>query len=160
LGRLLFACRVAEFRRKMQQLAREMQAGLKTPVTFHVCCSLAGGTGGGWVIDAVSQIRVLYPGKEHRILIYGFLPEREPAANRSGENYHANGYAALLELNALSAGSFRPHDLSGESEDRRLELEDPFNACYLFSDENSSDGNRLDADREIPDFVAAFLYQK
>jgi hypothetical protein len=159
LGRLLFACRVTEFRRKLQQLVGEMQAGLKTPVTFHVCLSLAGGTGGGWVVDAVSQIRALYPRKENRILIYGFLPEREPAANRSGDNYHANGYAALLELNALSIGTFRPHDVSGESEDRRLELEDPFNACYLFSDEND-DGNRLDADREVPDFAAAFLYQK
>jgi hypothetical protein len=107
----------------------------------------------------VSDIRALHPGKEHRILVYGFLPEKNPAANRSGENYHANGYAALMELNALSVGTFRPHDLSGESADRRVELENPFNACYLFSDEND-DGNRLDADHEMPDFVASFLYQK
>src|SRR5262249_32042811 len=92
-------------------------------------------------------------------LIYGFLPEREPAGNRSGENYHANGYAALLELNALSIGAFRPHDVSGESEDRRLELEDPFNACYLFSDENG-DRNRLDADREVPVLAPPSLYKK
>jgi hypothetical protein len=159
LGRLLFACQVNEFRRRVQSLVLEMQDGIKAPVTFHVCLSLAGGTGGGSVVDAVSQIRALFPDKSHRILIYGFLPEREPAANRSGENYHANGNAALLELNALSVGVFRPHDVSGEREDRRLELEDPFNACYLFSDQ-MDDGNKLDVDREVHEFVASFLYQK
>lgn len=159
LGRLLFACRVTQFRQQVQALVQELESGVKSPATFHVCCSLAGGTGGGSVVDAISQLRVLYPGKNYRILVYGFLPERSPAANRSGENYHANGYAALMELNALSIGAFKPHDLSGENEDRRLDLEDPFNACYLFSDENE-DRNKLDADREVPDFVASFLYQK
>ena len=159
LGRLLFACWAPQFRAQVQALVREMEVGVKAPLTFHVCCSLAGGTGSGCVVDAVAQLRVLYPGKNCRILIYAFLPEQNPEANRAGENYHANGYAALMELNALSVGAFRPHDLSGENEDRRLQLEDPFNGCYLFSDENE-DHNKLDADKEVPGFLASFLYQK
>src|SRR5260370_29219043 len=113
LGRLLFACCVAEFREQVQALVREMESGSTAPVTFHVCCGLAGGTGSGCVVDAVSQIRTLYPGKDYRIIIYAFLPDRNPGANRAAANYHANGYAALAELNALSIRRFMPHDPSG-----------------------------------------------
>jgi len=158
LGRLLFACCVAQFREQVQALVREMESGSTAPVTFHVCCGLAGVTGSGCIVDAVSQIRTLYPGKDYRIIIYAFLPDRNPGANRAGANYHANGYAALVELNALSIGVFRPHDLSGEKKDR-LELQDPFNCCYLFAEENE-DHNKIDVDKEIPDLVSAFLYQK
>ncbi|HTC95775.1 MAG TPA: tubulin-like doman-containing protein [Terriglobales bacterium] len=158
VGRLLFACRVAQFREQVQALVKEIEVGGTASVTFHVCCSLAGGTGSGSVVDAVSQIRMLYPGQNYRILIYAFLPERAPGANRAGANYHANGYAALMELNALSIGALRPHDLSGEKQDR-LELQDPFNGCYLFSDENENH-DKVDADKDVPGLVAAFLYQK
>jgi Tubulin like len=75
-------------------------------VTFHVCCGLAGGTGSGTVVDVVSQLRDLYPHEGYRIIIYAFLPEEYPhPPNKAKENYHANGYAALTELNALAAGT-------------------------------------------------------
>ena len=158
LGRFLFACQITKFREQLQTLIRDMEVGGVSGTTFHVCAGLAGGTGSGCVIDVISQIRLLNPDKSNRIIVYALLPDRTPAANRAQANYHANGYAALLELNALAIGSLRPHDVSGASKDR-LSLQDPFNNCYLFSDENE-ERIKVDLDKELPDVVASFLYQK
>jgi Tubulin like len=158
LGRFLFACMAGKFREQVQALVKEMETGGTASVTFHVCCGLAGGTGSGSLVDVISQIRAMYPGKTYRILVYAFLPDKNPGANRAGLNYHANGYAALLELNALSLGVYQPHDVSG-GQKGRLELQDPFHCCYLFTDENE-DHNKVDIDKELPDIVASFLYQK
>jgi Tubulin like len=158
LGRFLFACMVSKYREQVQALVKEMETGGTASVTFHVCCGLAGGTGSGSVVDAISQIRTMYPGKQYRILVYAFLPDKNPGPNRAGQSYHANGYAALLELNALSLGIFQPHDVAGIQKGR-LELQDPFHCCYLFTDENE-DHNKVDIDKELPDIVASFLYQK
>ena len=159
LGRFLFACRATEFRNQVSALVSGLQTGGITDTTFHVCCGLAGGTGSGTIVDAVSQIRAMYPGKGYRIIIYALLPDKNPPPKKlTANNYHANGYAALLELNALSMGTLKPHDISGAIKGR-LELSDPFNCCYLFTDENE-DHNRFDVDEELPDIVASFLYQK
>lgn len=158
LGRFLFACQINKFREQLQALVKELETGGTAQVTFHVCVGLAGGTGSGSIIDAISQIRALYPGKSYRVLIYGLLPERNPSANRAVANYHANGYAALLDLNALSVSAWSPHDVSGQTRGR-LTLQDPFNCCYLFADENE-DHNKVDVDKELPDIVSSFLYQK
>ena len=159
LGRFLFACKVQEFRQRVQSMVNEVQRGKQTTdVTFHVCCGLAGGTGSGCVVDVVSQLRDLYPHQECRIILYAFLPEEYPDPNKAKENYHANGYAALLELNALAAGSWQPHDVSG-TRPGRLELKSPFNCCYLFTDVNEAN-RRVDLEEELWNIVANFLYQK
>lgn len=158
LGRFLFACQVGRFREQLQSLVREMEVGGVSGTTFHVFTGLAGGTGSGCIIDVLAQIRVLYPDKSNRIIVYALLPDRTPPANRAQANYHANGYAALLELNALSTGVYKPHDISGTRRDR-LDLQDPFNNCYLFSDENE-DRIKVDLDKELPDIVASFIFQK
>ncbi len=158
LGRFLFACQAAKFRERLQTLVREMEVGGVSGTTFHVCLGLAGGTGSGCVVDVVSQIRALNPDKNSRIMIYALLPDRTPPANRAQPNYHSNGYAALLELNALANGTWRPHDISGTVKDR-LFIQDPFNICYLFSDENE-ERIKVDLDKELPDMVSSFLYQK
>ncbi|MEO7718034.1 MAG: tubulin-like doman-containing protein, partial [Capsulimonas sp.] len=72
-------------------------------------------------------------------------------------NYHANGYAALMELNALSVGALQPYDVTGIKS--RLQLTDPFNGCYLFTNENEN-GLFVDVDGDIPNIMANFLYQK
>ena len=158
LGRFLFACQVQKFREQLQSLVREIEVGGTSGTNFHVCLGLAGGTGSGCVVDVLTQIRLLYPDKNNRILVYALLPDRTPPANRAQANYHANGYAALLELNALSIGAWKPHDVSGIRRGR-VELQDPFNNCYLFSDENE-ERIKVDLDREVPDIVASFLFQK
>ncbi len=158
LGRFLFACKADKFMDQAKALVKEMEVGATASVTFHVCCGLAGGTGSGSVIDVVTQLRMTYPGKQYRILIYALLPDKSPNPNWAGANYHANGYGALLELNALGTGAYKPFDVSGQRQGRQ-ELQDPFNCCYLITDENQ-DHNRIDIDKEIPELVSSFLYEK
>ena len=158
LGRFLFACLAHKFREQVQALVREMETGGTAACTFHVCCGLAGGTGSGSIVDALAQIRDAFPGKQYRIIAYTLLPDKNPGPNRAQANYWANGYAALTELNALGCGVYKPFDVTGVKKGR-LELQDPFNCCYLFTDENE-DHNRVDLDREVPDIVASFLFQK
>src|SRR5581483_5568063 len=38
LGRLLFACRVTQFREQVQTLVKEIEVAGTASVTFHVCC--------------------------------------------------------------------------------------------------------------------------
>jgi hypothetical protein len=163
LGRFLFATNVGKFRDKVMEFVAEMQQdrsrGFTPPVatTFHVCCGLAGGTGSGAVVDVICQIRLAFPDPQHRILLYALLPERNPAAGRAGPNYHANGYAALVELNALGIGSWQPHNILSR-DGARLNIQDPFNCCYLFSDENEA--NVAVSLSELGDITASFLFQK
>jgi hypothetical protein len=152
LGRFLFACKAPEFRQRVQSQVNALQLGGMTATTFHVCCGLAGGTGSGSVVDVVSQIRSLYPHEGCRIIIYAFLPEEYPDPNKAKENYHANGYAALLELNGLAVSAWRPHDVSGISPGR-LQIQSPFDCCYLFSDVNEAN-QRVDVVQELWDITA------
>ena len=164
LGRFLFAGKSAEFRRRIGDLVRELQQPKDSTLqrddalTFHVCCGLAGGTGSGGIVDVVSQIRALYRDSIYRIIIYALLPERHPEAYKAGVNYHANGFAALMELNALAIGSWQPHDVTGV-QTSRLDLQDAFNCCYLFNNENEANIS-VDVGSELPDIVASFLFQK
>jgi hypothetical protein len=164
LGRFLFAGKSAEFRRRFTELVTEMQHHQSpqfprsNETTFHVCCGLAGGTGSGSIVDAVSQIRAVFPDPSYRINIYALLPERNPPAQKAGVNYHANGYAALVELNSLAVGSWKPHDVTGVHSGR-MDLQDPFNCCYLFNDENEA-GMSVNVGTELPEIVASFLFQK
>jgi hypothetical protein len=164
LGRFLFASHAAHFRERVREAVLDMQNSQNpaiprsTETTFHVCCGLAGGTGSGSIVDAVSQIRATFPDPQYHIVIYALLPERQVTGGKGGPNYHANGYAALMELNALSIGSWTPHDITGVAPGR-LDIKDPFNCCYLFNDENESNV-RVDVIRELPEIVASFLFQK
>lgn len=158
LGRFLFSCKVNEFKQQLQVLVRDIQTKGGTAVTFHICCGLAGGTGGGSIVDVISQIRDMYPDPSlYRINIYALLPDTHPKPNWDTGNYHANGYAALMELNSLSVGRWEPHDISANKD--RLKLTDPFNGCYLFINENEN-GLSIDVDKDISNIVADYLYQK
>lgn len=169
LGRFLFACKAAEFKRRVGELVRDMHTNPGPGVTrtiattFHVCCGLAGGTGSGSIVDAISQIRSQFPNSsdpnnQYRIIVYAVLPSRYPPPGHAVRNYHANGYAALLELNAMALQLWKPHDVTGV-ESARLTLQDAFNNCYLFGDENEA-GVKIDLNLEAPDIMASYLFQK
>lgn len=129
-----------------------------TPVVFHILCGLAGGTGSGAVIDAVAQIRKKFPDPEaHRIMVYAYVPDLNPPPQWNTGNYHANAYAALVELNALSAGAWSPHDVVAGGGPVKADYW--FNGCYVFSDDNDQ-GYRANIDGELPVIVADFIYQK
>lgn len=158
LGRFLFASKGRDFKNQLKQVAGELTTGGESSITFHICCGLAGGTGSGSLIDVIAQIRALYPdSRTNRIVVYALLPEEIPNANWDTGNYHANGYAALSELNALSTGNYQPCDVAENG--NRLLLTDPFNGCYVFSNRNEN-GLQVDVDKTLPVIVADFLFQK
>jgi hypothetical protein len=165
LGRFLLATNMTAFNNALNaQVQRLISKSGDPNLTFHVCCGLAGGTGSGTVVDVVSQIRRQYRPQttsQYRIIIYAFLPDERPKPNRDMTGYyHANGYAALRELNALSVGTFKPIDLSAHSPSQpRLDLSNPFNGCYVFSNQNEND-TYIDVDTQLPELIADFLYQK
>jgi hypothetical protein len=157
LGRFLFANKVEDFRKQTQSIVRHLQANGDTAVTFHIVTGLAGGTGSGSVIDVVAQLRSIYsdPGR-HRIVPYVLLPDQFPPPNWDTGNYHANGFAGLVELNALSTTAYRPIDVVTGA---RLDLKDPFNGAYVFGNENEN-GYLADVDKEMPGILGEFLFQK
>jgi len=135
-------------------------------VTFHICAGLGGGTGSGTIIDAISQIRHMYPqdGNEdqYRICLYLYVPEAIKNMERDREGfYRPNGYAALAELNALSVGAYEPIDITDSSDKDREEKRLKgigFEAAYIYTNRNFV-GNQYGLD-ELPKIAADFLFQK
>lgn len=158
LGRFLLAPKVNEFLNAARQKKSEVSEGNQNKVYFHICAGLAGGTGSGTVVDVVTQLRKEFPESErNRIFLYLLLPEENPHPAWRGPNYWPNGYAALTELNGLATGKYKPYDLTGKG--GRLDIQDAFNGCYLFTDTNRL-GYKIDVDKKVPEMVATFLYHK
>jgi len=138
-------------------------------VTFHICAGLAGGTGSGSIVDAISQIRTWFPYQEDthafKIRLFIYTPERTLVSARHDAGfYQANGYAALQELNALSIGKYHPTDVKGEKDiftgeiRRLLENQEAFEAAYVYTNVNEQ-GNVLDLGEGLPAAVADFIFQ-
>lgn len=160
LGRLLFARNAKAFVEKLKDRVNKLEEKeRKSGATFHVLCGLAGGTGSGCVVDVVAQIRKEYPDyRKNRIVVYAFIPEKNPPFNDGDGRYYANGYAALAELNAMATGAYRPFDvISGARHAVRDAIW--FNGCYLVNNENES-GVKVNVQDELPKVVAEFIYQK
>ena len=161
LGRFLLACNIDAFINQLTLQVNQLQhLSNQADVTFHICCGLAGGTGSGSVIDTIVQIRKHYPyssqGLTYPLLVYAYLPEKNPNPKWDTGNYQANGYAALMELNALSAGRWDPHDLTSGGP---VVAGVAFNGLYLFTNQNEKNV-MVGVENEIPQIVADFLYQK
>jgi len=161
LGRFLLACHAEHWVKQLSLQVNQLQTqSHQAEMTFHICCGLAGGTGSGSIIDVIAQIRKHYPynyqGVNYTILAYTFLPEKNPNPKWDTGNYQANGYAALMELNALSAGQLAPYDIT---QGERLACEVAFNGLYLFTNQNEKNVI-VEVSQELPRIVADFLYQK
>ena len=141
-------------------------------VTFHICAGLGGGTGSGSIVDAVTQIRNEFQrsgndGEKFQILLYLYVPEKIiqiPGGEDSNRFYQPNGYAALLELNAMSVGSYYPTDVKGHTDEygnvrRLLKGQDAFDMAYLYTNVNES-GMEVNLHKVLPNIVADFLFQK
>ena len=139
-------------------------------ITFHICAGLAGGTGSGSVIDAIAQLhKIIAPmGKAFDVYLYLYVPEiLVPEEQNQQGFYHANGYAALQEINALALGNYRPVDISGAIDNRTGKVKrlidgnnaKPFKRAYLFTDRNEDD-RVLDKEEKLPSAVADFLFQR
>lgn len=139
-------------------------------VTFHICAGLAGGTGSGSIVDAVAQLhKIIAPmGNAFDVFLYLYVPEIlvEQNVNVRGY-YHANGYAALQEINSMALNKYKPLDISGQIDPRTNQVRrlidglnaEAFTRAYLFSNINEV-GRVLDKYTKLPDAVADFLYQR
>ena len=138
-------------------------------VTFHICAGLAGGTGSGSIIDAIAQIRTWFPYQpdtnSFKIRLFIYVPERALVTARHDAGfYQANGYAALLELNALSIGEYKPTDVKGEKDiftgqvRHLLGGQDAFESAYVYTNVNER-GQLLDLAHGLPAAVADFIFQ-
>jgi len=180
LGRMLIANdmsnknKAQSFETALKAAVTRLQSmeGNEHDVTFHICAGLAGGTGSGSIIDVISQIRTLFPSTQasgeaeptFKIRLFVYMPERNLAfPDHDSGYYQANGYASLMELNALSVGSYHPVDVTGTKDlftgkVRRLLKGQPFEACYIYSNVNEA-GKTLDIRKELPVVVANFMFQ-
>lgn len=173
LGKLLFAWNIDDFKYKLLTHMENMRNISKSEeITFHICAGLAGGTGSGSIVDVVAQIRDMPETHDCRIVIYAKLPETAtmPPMNWASSlgYYRPNGYAALLELNALSVKEYKPYDVSGRKDSRTGKVRrlltdrgmDAFNCAYVFSNVNV-DGGVIDvAGGGLFEVVADFLFYK
>jgi hypothetical protein len=147
LGRVNFAIKGSDFinsvNSRISLLKNRSQAAFSLKI--HICVGLAGGTGSGSVVDVCALLRKTYP--EYKINLYCVLPDKNPPFPiEENGYYHANGYAALLELNAMAANSFLPYDVSNKMQiyDQKIGGEEglkdtAFNVCYLLSETNEED---------------------
>jgi hypothetical protein len=159
LGRFLFATNANSYTSKIIKKVEKIITGSTATVSFHVCCTLAGGTGSGSIVDAIVQIRKIYKDPEtHPIFVYALITDQPQSADTG--NFYANQYAALAELNALRLGHFRPFDITAEVPRRLEEREtrDPFQSLILITGINQENDTATREEQE--QMVAGLLYQK
>ena len=120
-GRLLFAANAVAYVNALRDAygrCNEISHN-DNATTIHIFTGLCGGTGSGAIVDAIVQTRKAFP--DAIISVYAMIPEMHlPKANMDQGRYYQNGYAALNELNALQAGRFFPHDVTGAGQEARL----------------------------------------
>ena len=161
-GRLLFASNAVAFVNAVQNaFARCAQiSGNESDLFIHIFAGLAGGTGSGSIIDAIVQCRKLYP--DAIISVYAMIPEMHlPKANMDQGRYYQNGYAAVSEINALQAGRYVPHDITGSGPANvwSARVHGVANGVTLYSNVNDN-GLRLDSLKELPKVVSDYIYSR
>lgn len=163
LGRFLFSCSVNDYEALLKNQAKSIKEKSKeTDITFHIVTGLAGGTGSGSIVDTIAQTRKHFPpnissGLSYNIIVYCQIPEHSPLPNWDKGNYHANGYAALQEVNAMKVHSFIPHDVSGEFEKITYDGDSIFNSCFLYTNANEN-GITVDTEKELPTIISDLLH--
>ena len=111
LGRVNFANYTAEFNQQVKKKVTDLTVGKQgdSKADVHIIAGLAGGTGCGSFIDAIAQISE-NEARVENIFIYILTPGQYVDSDHTGKInevslYHANGYAALKDLNAFSLAS-------------------------------------------------------
>ena len=166
LGRFLFSCAVSDYENILKKQVKDVkEKSGKTDVTFHIIAGLAGGTGSGSIVDVIAQTRKHFQENissnlTHKILVYCLVPEQSPLPDWDKGYYHANGFAALQELNAMQVKRFIPHDVSGEYE--LVPLDDVstnkvFNSCFLFTNANET-GITVNTKNDLPNIVSDLIF--
>ena len=143
------------------EAAGQMRRGNEAELNIHIFAGLAGGTGSGSVVDAIVQCRKLYP--DAVISVYAMIPEMNlPKANMDQGRYYQNGYAAINELNALQAGRYIPHDITGAGAPADVwsaKVHGVANGITIYSNVNDN-GLRLDSLNELPKVLSDYIYAR
>jgi hypothetical protein len=162
-GRLLFASNAVAFVNALQNAFARCAhiSGNESELYIHIFAGLAGGTGSGSIIDAIVQCRKYYP--DAVISVYAMIPEMHlPKANMDQGRYYQNGYAAINELNALQAGRYIPHDITGSGDPINYwsaRVHGVANGITLYSNVNDN-GLRLDSLNELPKVVSDYIFAR
>ena len=162
-GRLLFAANAIAYVNALKNAYGRCDAishnAEKTNI--HIFAGLCGGTGSGAIIDAIVQTRKTFP--EAIISVYAMIPEMNlPKANMDQGRYYQNGYAALNELNALQAGRFTPHDVTGAGKEAKLftdKVKGVADGLTLYSNVNEN-GLTVNSLSELPKIVSDYVYAR
>lgn len=162
-GRLLFAANAIAYINALKNAYGRCDAishnAEKTNI--HIFAGLCGGTGSGAIIDAIVQTRKTFP--EAIISVYAMIPEINlPKANMDQGRYYQNGYAALNELNALQAGRFIPHDVTGAGKEIKLfsdKVKGVADGLTLYSNVNEN-GLTVNSLEDLPKIVSDYIYAR
>lgn len=153
-GRIVLAQNLDEATRGLN--ARIQALREKNNITnwrFHIVAGLAGGTGSGSFLDIVRLVQKAAVGTSAKIYLYTVLPEAEQTKWSNG-NYHANGYAALKELNAMQVERLKLADLETGSAAELPSVK----ASWIITNQND-EGIRFDVDQTLPQLTAEAIYQ-
>lgn len=162
-GRLLFAANGVAYVNALKNAYARCDAASHNSenTNIHIFAGLCGGTGSGAIVDAIVQTRKAFP--EAIISVYAMIPEMNlPKSNMDQGRYYPNGYAALNELNALQAGRFCPHDITGAGTEAKLfsdKVKGVANGLTLYSNVNEN-GLTVDSLVELPKIVSDFVYSR
>ena len=161
-GRLLFAANAVGYVNSLRDAYSrcEQISGDSNNTTIHIFAGLAGGTGSGSIIDVTVQTRKTFP--DAKILVYAMMPEMHlPKSDMDQGRYYQNGYAALNELNALQAGRWFPHDVTGSGpaklhNDRVKGVAD---GVTVYSNVNEN-GLTINSLHELPKIVSDYVFAR
>ena len=166
-GRLLFAANAIGYVNSLRDRVAYCQAnsgisGDSQHTHIHIFTGLSGGTGSGAIVDAIIQTRKTYP--DAKISVYAMIPEKTlPKSDMDQGRYYPNGFAAMLELNALQVGRWHPQDVTGDGptdlyNDRVKGIADGL-TIYSNVNENGEAVNSLeDLPRIVSDYVFARVF--
>lgn len=161
-GRLLFAVNARKYVDALKNtFAKCNERSHNNTKNVHIFAGLCGGTGSGSIIDAVVQARKLWD--DAQINVYAMIPEKDlPKADMDKGRYYENGYAALLELNALQCGRYEPCDVLADGEPLHVfseRIKGVANGIAVYSNVNSN-GRIVDSFTELPKIVSDYIYSR
>ena len=161
-GRILFGGSIQTFIQTLNSQYKKVRdlSGNKA-VNIHIFTGLAGGTGSGAIIDVIAQVRKQFPEKMNsqktlgtNILVYAMIPEEKTPEGCEAGRYHANGFAALTEINAQMVGKYLPHDVTALSD--RIENSGA-NGVFVYTNANEH-GKIVDSFEQLPIIVSDLIY--
>lgn len=161
-GRLLFAANANAYVNALKNAYAKVEeiSGDASNTTFHIFAGLAGGTGSGSIIDSIIQTRKAFP--RAKILVYAMIPEMNlPKANMDQGRYYQNGYAAVMELNALQTGRWTPQDVTGHGPAKYFNptVKGVADGIAFYSNVNEN-GVRVDSLEELPKIVSDYVFSR